>query len=87
MSTIVIVVMIASLVSALIFMPIIGAFIASSHLDEKKKEAADVVMYTDKFDPPKGTGLDWPLRAGDGTSDAPASHHAGGWLRHRSPDV
>tara|TARA_R110002020_G_scaffold41276_16_gene121707 strand:- start:1945 stop:5289 length:3345 start_codon:yes stop_codon:yes gene_type:complete len=55
--TVVIVVMIASLVSALIFMPIIGAFIASSHIDEKEKEAADVVMYADKFDPKKVRGL------------------------------
>ncbi|MEO9296758.1 efflux RND transporter permease subunit [Devosia alba] len=55
--TIVIVVMIASLVSALIFMPIIGAFIASTHVDEKEKEAADVVMYADKFDPNKVRGL------------------------------
>src|SRR5690554_1035150 len=55
--TIVIVVMIASLVSALIFMPIIGAFIASTHVDEKEKEAADVVMYADKFVPNKVRGL------------------------------
>ena len=55
--TVVIVVMIASLVSALIFMPIIGAFIASSHIDEKEKEAADVVMYADKFDPKKVRGI------------------------------
>jgi len=55
--TVVIVVMIASLVSALIFMPIIGAFIASSHVDEKEKEAADLVMYADKFDPNKVRGL------------------------------
>ncbi|UXN73330.1 efflux RND transporter permease subunit [Devosia sp. A8/3-2] len=54
---IVIVVMVASLVSALIFMPIIGAFIASSHIDEKHKEAADVVMYADKFDPKKVGGI------------------------------
>ncbi len=54
---IVIVVMIASLVSALIFMPIIGAFIASSHVDEKGREAADIVMYADKFDPKKVKGL------------------------------
>ncbi|MEO5806081.1 efflux RND transporter permease subunit [Devosia sp.] len=54
---IVIVVMIASLVSALIFMPIIGAFIASSHVDEKSREAADIVMYADKFDPKKVKGL------------------------------
>jgi len=54
---IVIVVMVASLVSALIFMPIIGAIIASTHVDEKEKEAADVVMYADKFDPNKVRGL------------------------------
>ncbi|MEO6636621.1 MAG: efflux RND transporter permease subunit, partial [Devosia sp.] len=47
---IVIVVMCASLVSALIFMPIIGAIIASKHVDPKAKEAADIVMYPDKFD-------------------------------------
>tara|TARA_R110002124_G_scaffold9586_19_gene49336 strand:- start:31 stop:3375 length:3345 start_codon:yes stop_codon:yes gene_type:complete len=54
---IVIVVMVASLVSALIFMPIIGAIIASTHVDEKEKEAADVVMYADKFDPKKVRGI------------------------------
>jgi len=54
---IVIVVMVASLVSALIFMPIIGAFIASSHVDAKHKEAADIVMYPDKFDPKKVRGV------------------------------
>ena len=54
---IVIVVMVASLVSALIFMPIIGSFIASSHIDEKEKEAADIVMYADKFDPKKVRGM------------------------------
>lgn len=54
---IVIVVMCASLVSALIFMPIIGAIIASTHIDPKAKEAADVVMYADKFDPKKVGGV------------------------------
>lgn len=54
---IVIVVMCASLVSALIFMPIIGAIIASTHVDQKHKEAADVVMYADKFDPKKVGGV------------------------------
>lgn len=54
---IVIVVMCASLVSALIFMPIIGAFIASTHVDPKAKEAADIVMYADKFDPKKVGGI------------------------------
>jgi multidrug efflux pump len=55
--TIVIIVMVASLVSALIFMPVIGAAIASTHVDEKAKEAADVVMYADKFDSKKVGGL------------------------------
>jgi multidrug efflux pump len=54
---IVIVVMCASLVSALIFMPIIGALIASTHVDAKQKEAADIVMYADKFDPKKVGGV------------------------------
>jgi len=53
---IVIVVMVASLVSALVFMPVIGAIIASSHVDQKAKEAADVVMYADKFDVKKVKG-------------------------------
>jgi multidrug efflux pump len=54
---IVIVVMCASLISALIFMPIIGGIIASTHTDPKAKEAADVVMYPDKFDTKKVRGL------------------------------
>jgi len=54
---IVIVVMCASLVSALIFMPIIGGIIARAHIDEKEKEAADVVMYADKFDTRKVKGF------------------------------
>ena len=54
---IVIIVMIASLISALIFMPVIGAVIASTHVDEKAKEAADIVMYADKFDSKKVGGL------------------------------
>lgn len=54
---IVIVVMIASLLSALVFMPVIGAIIASSHVDQKAKEAADVVMYPDKFDVKKVRGV------------------------------
>lgn len=53
---IVIVVMLASLLSALVFMPVIGALIASNHVDEKAKEAADVVMYPDKFDVKKVRG-------------------------------
>ncbi len=36
--TIVIIVMIASFISALIFMPVIGSVIASTHVDEKKKK-------------------------------------------------
>ncbi|WP_170848352.1 efflux RND transporter permease subunit [Devosia sp. YR412] len=54
---IVIIVMVASLISALIFMPVIGSIIASSHIDPKAKEAADTVMYADKFDPKKVKGL------------------------------
>ena len=70
---IVIVVMCASLLSALIFMPVIGGIIARAHVDPKEKEAADVVMYADKFDLKKVRGfsgyyvrllshlLHWPL--------------------------
>lgn len=54
---IVIVVMCASLISALIFMPIIGGMIARAHVDEKEKEAADIVMYADKFDTKKVKGF------------------------------
>jgi multidrug efflux pump len=55
--TIIIIVMVASLISALIFMPIIGGIIAKTHVDEKEKEAADIVMYPDKFDPKKVRGI------------------------------
>ena len=55
--TIVIVVMIASLISALVFMPIIGSFIAKAHVDPEEKAKADVVMYPDKFDMNKVGGL------------------------------
>ncbi|HEY4201674.1 MAG TPA: efflux RND transporter permease subunit [Devosiaceae bacterium] len=70
---IVIVVMCASLLSALIFMPVIGGIIARAHVDEEEKEAADIVMYPDKFDLKKVRGfsghyvrmlahlLHWPL--------------------------
>ncbi|MGB3027625.1 efflux RND transporter permease subunit [Paradevosia shaoguanensis] len=54
---IVIVVMVASLVSALIFMPVIGGIIARAHIDEEEKEAADIVMYPDKFDLKKVRGF------------------------------
>jgi multidrug efflux pump len=54
---IVIIVMVASLISALIFMPVIGAAIASTHVDQKAKEAADIVMYADKFDSRKVRGV------------------------------
>ena len=54
---IVIVVMVASLVSALIFMPVIGGIIARAHIDEEEKEAADIVMYPDKFDLKKVKGF------------------------------
>jgi multidrug efflux pump len=55
--TIVIVVMGASLASALIFMPIIGALIARTHIDPVAKAKADVVMYPDKFDVKKVGGI------------------------------
>lgn len=54
---VVIVVMLASLLSALIFMPIIGGIIASTHTDPKEKEKADIVMYPDKFHPDKVRGI------------------------------
>ncbi len=54
---IVIVVMCASLVSALIFMPIIGALIARTHVDPVAKAKADIVMYPDKFDVKKVGGV------------------------------
>ncbi len=54
---IVILTMVASLISALIFLPVIGAMISSNHVDPKAKEAADLVMYADKFDPRKVRGL------------------------------
>ena len=54
---IVIVVMLASLLSALIFMPIIGGIIASTETDPKEKEKADIVMYPDKFHPDKVRGI------------------------------
>ncbi|MBI4921038.1 MAG: efflux RND transporter permease subunit [Devosia nanyangense] len=55
--TIVIVVMCASLASALIFMPIIGAIIAKTHVDPVAKAKADIVMYPDKFDTKKVGGI------------------------------
>jgi multidrug efflux pump len=55
--TIVIVVMCASLASALVFMPIIGALIARTHIDPVAKAKADVVMYPDKFDVRKVGGF------------------------------
>ena len=54
---IVIVVMCASLASALIFMPIIGSFIAKAHVDLVAKAKADIVMYPDKFDVKKVGGF------------------------------
>lgn len=54
---IVIIVMIASFISALIFMPVIGSVIASTHVDPVEKAKADIVMYPDKFDTKKVTGL------------------------------
>ncbi|ODT80187.1 MAG: hypothetical protein ABS76_17210 [Pelagibacterium sp. SCN 64-44] len=54
---IVIIVMIASFISALIFMPVIGSVIASTHVDPHEKAKADIVMYPDKFDTSKVGGL------------------------------
>ncbi|HWA17830.1 MAG TPA: efflux RND transporter permease subunit [Devosia sp.] len=54
---IVIVVMCASLLSALVFMPIIGSIIARTHVDPVAKAKADLVMYPDKFDVQKVGGL------------------------------
>jgi multidrug efflux pump len=54
---IVIIVMVASFISALIFMPVIGSIIASTHVDEKEKAKADIVMYPDKFDTKKVGGI------------------------------
>ncbi|MGN6101712.1 MAG: efflux RND transporter permease subunit, partial [Devosia sp.] len=54
---IVIVVMCASLMSALIFLPVIGGIIARTLIDQKEKDAADVVMYPDKFDLQKVRGF------------------------------
>jgi len=54
---VVIVVMVASLISALIFMPVIGAFIAKHELNEKEQAAADIVMNPDKFDIHKIRGM------------------------------
>jgi len=54
---VVIVVMVASLISALIFMPVIGAFIAKHELNEKEQAAADIVMNPDRFDIHKIRGM------------------------------
>jgi multidrug efflux pump len=54
---IVVVVMCASLLSALVFMPIIGSILARTHIDPVAKAKADIVMYPDKFDPKKVGGL------------------------------
>ncbi|MEX0971288.1 MAG: efflux RND transporter permease subunit [Paracoccaceae bacterium] len=54
---VVIIVMVASLVSALIFLPVIGAMIARNETSDKEKENASIVMYPDKFDARKVRGL------------------------------
>ncbi|MBJ3785236.1 efflux RND transporter permease subunit [Devosia sediminis] len=54
---IVIIVMVASFISALIFMPVIGSIIASTHVDPVEKAKADIVMYPDKFDTRKVGGI------------------------------
>jgi multidrug efflux pump len=55
--TIVIVVMCASLASALVFLPVIGAIVARTHVDPVAKAKADIVMYPDKFDVNKVGGV------------------------------
>ena len=81
---IVIVVMCASLLSALIFMPIIGAIIASTHVDPKAKEAADIVMYPDKFDVKKVGGVTGVYVRTLAAPAAPPAPDAGGRLRASS---
>lgn len=59
----VIVVMCASLLSALVFMPIIGAMIARTNITEKEKAAARMVMYPEEFEPKAVKGLTgWYVR-------------------------
>jgi len=53
----VIAVMSASLLSALVFMPIIGAIIARRNVPQEEIEAAEIVMYADKFDENKVKGI------------------------------
>lgn len=53
----VIVVMCASLLSALVFMPIIGAMIARTNITDEEKAAARLVMYPEEFDPKQVKGL------------------------------
>lgn len=54
---VVITVMVASLVSALIFMPVIGSFIAKHEMSPEEKAKADIVMYPEKFHINKVTGF------------------------------
>ncbi len=54
---VVIVVMAASLISALIFMPVIGALIARHEHDPAAQAKAEIVMIPDKFAPEKVGGL------------------------------
>lgn len=54
---VVIVVMFASLISALIFMPVIGSLIAKHEHDEKAQAEAEIVMIPAKFDPKKVRGM------------------------------
>ncbi len=53
----VIVVMCASLLSALVFMPIIGAMIARTNITEEEKKAARLVMYPEEFKQEEVKGL------------------------------
>lgn len=54
---VVIVVMFASLISALIFMPVIGSLIAKHEHDPEAQARAEIVMFPDKFAPEKVGGV------------------------------
>ena len=57
MSYLPIVVMVAALISALIFMPVIGALVAKQEHDPKAQAAAEIGMFPDKSDPKKVRGV------------------------------
>ncbi len=84
---IVIVVMCASLLSALVFMPVIGAIIASKHVDPKAKEAADIVMYAGQVRREEGQGRHRRLCPHAAAPDPASDPDPAGRLRHRRRDV